>query len=76
MRWPSDSPPSIPSSKNGDGDVLYRWRFDDGTSSNAQNPAHSFPRPGYYTVILDAFDQSGNRARQSSWTPTIGCWTS
>jgi hypothetical protein len=57
--------------KNSDGDVRYHWRFDDGTSSNAQNPAHSFPRPGYYTVILDSFDQSGNRARQSL---LLGVW--
>jgi hypothetical protein len=53
------------------GDVRYHWRFDDGTSSNAQNPAHSFPRPGYYTVTLDIFDQSGNRARQSL---LLGVW--
>ena len=59
------------SAKSPDGDVRYHWRFDDGTSSNAQNPAHSFSRPGYYTVILDAFDQSGNRSRQSL---LLGVW--
>jgi hypothetical protein len=53
------------SAKSPAGNVRYHWRFDDGTSSNSQNPAHSFPRPGYYTVILDAFDQTGERAQQS-----------
>jgi PKD domain-containing protein len=59
------------SAKNPDGKVLYHWRFDDGTSSNSQNPAHTFPRPGYYSVILDAFDQSGDRSRQSL---LLGVW--
>jgi hypothetical protein len=59
------------SPKHPGGEVRYHWRFDDGTSSNAQNPAHSFPRPGYYTVTLDIFDQSGNRARQSL---LLGVW--
>src|SRR6266576_2997078 len=46
--------------KGGKGDVLYRWRFDDGTTSYDQNPAHTFPRPGYYQVILDARDTNGD----------------
>ena len=53
------------------GKVRYYWRFDDGTSSNAQNPAHTFPHPGYYIITLDIFDQSGNRARQSLM---LGAW--
>jgi PKD domain len=56
---------------NADGKVYYRWRFDDGTQSEEQNPSHSFPRPGYYTVILDARDESGNNARQSL---LLGAW--
>jgi hypothetical protein len=55
------------------GEVQYRWRFDDGTQSEDRNPAHSFPRAGYYTVIVDARDESGNNTRQSlllgSWPP-------
>ena len=58
-------------SKNANGDVIYRWRFDDGTTSQEQNPTHSFPRPGYYTVILDARDEQGNNDRQ---TFLLGAW--
>ncbi|MGA7205030.1 MAG: PKD domain-containing protein, partial [Specibacter sp.] len=58
-------------SKNATGDVIYRWRFDDGTTSQEQNPTHSFPRPGYYTVILDAHDEEGNNDRQ---TFLLGAW--
>jgi hypothetical protein len=57
--------------KDAQGQVHYRWRFDDGTQSEEQNPAHSFPRPGYYTVIVDARDESGNNTRQSL---LLGAW--
>jgi hypothetical protein len=53
------------------GKVLYRWRFDDGTSSEQQNPTHSFPRAGYYTVIVDVRDESGYNTRQSL---LLGAW--
>jgi hypothetical protein len=59
------------SPKNEDGEVHYRWRFDDGTQSEDQNPSHSFPRAGYYTVIVDARDESGNNTRQSL---LLGAW--
>ena len=45
------------SSKNSDGDVLYRWRFDDGTSSTKPEVTHTFPKAGYYQVILDGRDE-------------------
>ena len=57
--------------KNEDGKVHYRWRFDDGTQSEEQSPSHTFPVPGYYTVILDARDESGNNTRQSL---LLGAW--
>lgn len=57
--------------KNASGDVIYRWRFDDGTTSEEQNPTHTFKRAGYYTVILDARDESGNNDRQ---TFLLGAW--
>jgi PKD domain-containing protein len=57
--------------KNAKGDVIYRWRFDDGTTSDEQNPTHQFPRAGYYTVILDARDETGNNDRQ---TFLLGAW--
>src|SRR3954449_12514388 len=39
-------------SKHADGDVIYRWRFDDGTSSTNPNVTHKFDKAGYYQVIL------------------------
>lgn len=57
--------------KNAKGDVFYRWRFDDGTTSEEQNPTHTFSRAGYYTVILDARDEDGNNDRQ---TFLLGAW--
>ena len=57
--------------KNAKGQVYYRWRFDDGTQSEVQNPGHAFPRAGYYTVIVDARDESGNNTRQSL---LLGAW--
>ena len=57
--------------KNTTGDVLYRWRFDDGTQSDEPSPSHSFPRAGYYTVIVDVRDESGNNTRQSL---LLGAW--
>jgi hypothetical protein len=61
------------SSKNGKGEVLYRWRFDDGTSSTNPTVTHKFDRAGYYQVILDARDESGNNDRESflfgAWPP-------
>jgi hypothetical protein len=60
--------------KNAEGDVRYRWRFDDGTISEEQNPTHTFRRAGYYTVILDARDEANNNDRETfllgAWTPT------
>jgi hypothetical protein len=58
-------------SKNAKGDVIYRWRFDDGTTSQERNPTHTFARAGYYTVILDAHDEEGNNDRQ---TFLLGAW--
>ena len=61
------------SSKHADGEVIYRWRFDDGTTSTNPNVTHRFERPGYYQVILDARDESGDNDRESylfgAWPP-------
>ena len=59
------------SSRNAEGDVIYRWRFDDGTSSTKPEVTHTFPRAGYYQVILDARDESGNNDRE---TFLFGAW--
>jgi hypothetical protein len=53
-----------------DGDVEYRWRFDDGTTSNAQNPVHTFKKPGYYQVLMDARDEQSN----TRWNLFVGAW--
>ena len=64
--------------KDAQGQVHYRWRFDDGTQSEDPSPAHTFTRAGYYTVIVDVRDESGNNTRQSlllgAWPP--GQWAS
>jgi hypothetical protein len=61
------------SAKHAKGDVIYRWRFDDGTSTSNPNVTHTFKRAGYYQVILDARDESGNNDRESflfgAWPP-------
>ena len=59
------------SSRNATGDVIYRWRFDDGTSSTEPEVTHTFKRAGYYQVILDARDESGNNDRE---TFLFGAW--
>jgi hypothetical protein len=59
------------SSGHAKGDVAYRWRFDDGTFSYEKNPTHTFKKPGYYLVILDARDADANNVRQSL---LLGAW--
>ena len=60
------------SARNAEGEVGYRWRFDDGTTSKEQNPTHRFTKAGYYTVIVDARDEGGRNDRQ---TFLLGAWT-
>jgi len=42
------------------------WDFDDGTTSTLQNPTHTFPLPGTYTVSLTATNNIGSSAVYSS----------
>lgn len=37
----------------------WTWNFGDGTSSNIQNPVHSYQNPGTYTVTLMTEDTTG-----------------
>ena len=37
----------------------WTWAFGDGTSSNQQNPSHSYSQPGYYTVSLTVVNSGG-----------------
>jgi hypothetical protein len=52
------------------GPVHYRWRFDDGTTSEEQEPTHTFSRPGYYQVLLEARDAKATDA----WNLIVGAW--
>jgi hypothetical protein len=52
------------------GDVQYRWHFEDGTVSTLQNPVHTFTKPGYYLVIVDARDEKSN----DRWNLFVGAW--
>ena len=36
----------------------WTWDFEDGTSSNEENPEHVYAEPGYYTVSLDIRNSS------------------
>jgi PKD repeat protein len=51
----------------------YLWDFGDGTTSTLANPpAHVFPGPGFYTVILTAFDMGSPKQGGDLRTP-CGC---
>jgi PKD domain-containing protein len=50
--------------------VRWRWRFDDGTTSEERNPVHTFRRPGYYQVLMEARDARG----QDAWNLIVGVW--
>jgi hypothetical protein len=52
------------------GPVRWRWRFDDGTTSEEQNPSHTFAKPGYYQVLMEARDRKGADA----WNLIVGAW--
>lgn len=39
--------------------VTYLWDFDDGTTSDKQNPKHTFQKVGTYTVRLTVTDSDG-----------------
>lgn len=39
--------------------VANHWDFGDGSTSNAENPVHSYDHPGNYEVILTVYDECG-----------------
>ncbi|MFM8431164.1 MAG: PKD domain-containing protein, partial [Bacteroidota bacterium] len=42
------------------GAISWRWDFGDGTSSNQQNPYHTYTRPGLYSVSLQTISAGGS----------------
>jgi len=49
-----------------DGDIIsYNWDFGDGSSSNQQNPSHTFDT-GVYTVTLTVTDNDGAKGTSST----------
>ena len=57
--------------------TAWSWTFGDNTSSNAQNPTHTYAQPGTYTVTLRATNAGGSNSVAklvtvtSSATPTV-----
>ncbi|WP_206503287.1 PQQ-dependent sugar dehydrogenase [Streptomyces chrestomyceticus] len=55
-----------------DGDPLtYTWDFGDGTTSNQQNPAHTYRKDGTYTATVTAKDPGGRTGTASVYL-TVG----
>ena len=44
-------------------DAKVEWDFGDGLTSTQSNPAHTFDKPGLYTVGLNVTDADGGSAR-------------
>jgi len=42
--------------QNGASDYKWKWNFGDGTTSNEQNPTHSYNGPGVYTITMTLTD--------------------
>jgi len=59
---------------NGTAPVVYAWDFDDHSGSAQQNPAHTFRRPGWYLVTMDARDGAGRsypiNLQLHAWKPS------
>ncbi|MBL7190445.1 PKD domain-containing protein [bacterium] len=44
-----------------DGEITqYRWTFGDGGSGEGKTVTHQYSKPGYYTVTLEVFDNTGH----------------
>ncbi|MCD6573442.1 MAG: PKD domain-containing protein, partial [Thermoplasmata archaeon] len=49
--------------ENGKNDISsWQWSFGDGSTSNEQNPVHSYSKPGNYTVTLIVKDRAGEES--------------
>ena len=55
------------------GDPLgWRWDFGDGSTSNVQNPVHTFTEPGIYAVTLWIYDQAHRDAVRKDGLISVG----
>ena len=47
--------------EEGGGPFTYHWDFGDSSSSNDQNPSHTYAKVGEYTATLTVTNQKGNK---------------
>jgi len=55
------------SAENGNPPYDYHWVFGDGNFSNQQNPTHSYPNEGNYTVVLSVTDSDALTVSDTTW---------
>jgi hypothetical protein len=58
--------------ENGNPPYSYQWDFGDGNSSDEQNPSHTYPVNGNYTVVLSVTDADDITIRDSTWVLVFG----
>ena len=46
----------------------WHWSFGDGNSSDEQNPTHTYPETGNYTITITVTDNTSNTSNDISWT--------
>ncbi|MGV8076726.1 MAG: PKD domain-containing protein [Methanosarcina sp.] len=46
----------------------WNWNFGDGSSSTQQNPAHTYSKSGYYTVMLKVNNENGTDSKFTTLT--------
>jgi len=54
--------------KSANNPTAWSWNFGDGTTSNLQNPAHTYTASGTYTVSLTAINSGGSNVTTKSIT--------
>lgn len=57
---------------NAQGTVRWRWDFADGTTSDEQNPRHTYTRAAKYDVQVTATDDAG---AADHWSIQVRAWT-
>ena len=51
---------------------MFHWTFSDGTSSDEQNPAHTYTAAGNYTVKLTVTDADNIVVSDTTWASIQG----